>query len=268
MKTLQNTSLTMLVLALLAMTILSSCGGSRNGDLQIDESAFPSQPGSDTTSVSSTSPTADEAEVLKLLGINQNKEKASEAAAPSVATNVNQEKKKIQGLEDTLNKKDVEIANLRAELTAREKKLNDLQKQAESPSILKSPSTSFLSSGTFKEKYNQALALYNNGNYQQAIGAFNELLALNESNSLVDNCQYWKGESYYGLGDYNQAILEFNKVFMFNDSNKLDDAQLKLGLCYIQLGDKQKARGELEKLLANYPDSEYIERAQRYLSQL
>ncbi len=268
MKTLQNTSLTMLVLALLATTILSSCGGSRNKDLMIDESAFPNQPGSDTTSVSSTEPTTDESEVLKLLGINQNKEKAKEEASPSVATNLNQEEKKVQDLQDTLNNKDVEIANLRAELASRENKLNDLQKQAKSASILSSPSTSLRTGGTFKEKYNQALALYNNGNYQRAIDAFNGLLALNASNSLVDNCQYWKGEAYYGLGDYNQAILEFNKVFMFNDSNKLDDAQLKLGLCYMQLGDKQKARSEFEKLLANYPDSEYVERAQRYLSQL
>jgi len=268
MKTLQNTSLTILVLSFLAMTIFSSCGSSRNRDLMIDESAFPSQPGSDTTSVSSTEPTTDEAEVLKLLGINQSKEKATEAASPSVAANLNQEEQKVQDLEDTLNKKDVEIANLRAELTARAKKLNELQKKAKSTSILSSPPASFPSGGTFKEKYNQALELYNNRSYQQAIDLFNELLALNESNSLVDNCQYWKGESYYGMGDYNQAILEFNKVFMFNDSNKLDDAQLKLGLCYIQLGDKQKARSEFEKLLANYPDSEYVERAQRYLSQL
>jgi len=271
MKTLQNTSLTILLLALLATTIFSSCGSSRKQDLMIDESAFPSQPGSDTTSVSSTKPTTDEAEVLKLLGINQNTAKTPEAASPTVAAktaNVNQEEQKIKNLEDTLNKKDVEIANLRAELSSREKKLDELQKKAKSVSVLSSPSASFPSSGTFKEKYNRALELYNNRKYQQAIDIFNELLALNESNSLVDNCQYWKGESYYGMGDYNQAILEFNKVFMFNDSNKLDDAQLKLGLCYIQLGDKQKARSEFEKLLANYPDSEYVERAQRYLSQL
>ena len=85
---------------------------------------------------------------------------------------------------------------------------------------------------------------------------------------LSDNCQYWIGESYYGLRNYNQAIAEFEKVFSFANSNKIDDAQLKLGVCYLRLGDKAQARNEFDRLLSAYPSSEYKPVAQRYIARL
>ena len=97
---------------------------------------------------------------------------------------------------------------------------------------------------------------------------FSELINTDPNNSLSDNCQYWIGESYFGMVNYNQAIAEFEKVFSFSSSNKNDDAQLKLGVCYVKLGDLAQARAEFNRLLAVYPKSEYTSIAQKYISKL
>ena len=70
------------------------------------------------------------------------------------------------------------------------------------------------------------------------------------------------------MGRYREAIMAFEKVFTFKFSNKNDYAQFKIGQCYYQLGDKQRARREFQELLDNYPDSELVPRAREYLSKL
>ena len=84
---------------------------------------------------------------------------------------------------------------------------------------------------------------------------------------MADNCQYWIGEVYYALHDYIRSIKEFEKVDSFQGSNKSDDAQFKMGLCYINLDQIDMARNEFEKLIEFYPNSEYYKRAQEYLRQ-
>ena len=42
---------------------------------------------------------------------------------------------------------------------------------------------------------------------------------------------------------------EFQKVFEFTDSDKWDDAQLKLGICYKNMGNGRRAKEEFKKLL-------------------
>jgi TolA-binding protein len=260
----------------LGAVLLMSCAGSREDALVVDDETFE---GESATGASGEAQSSDEAEVLSLLGITKELDETESDATPDstpdsipdsgTSTNIRELESKIQNLEQETQKKNLEMTNLKAELAERDRRIADLRKELSSPSpYAESESRSTGVPATFQTRYDEALAIYNNRQYQRSITMFDELIALNVSNSLVDNCQYWKGECYYGLGDYNQAIIEFQKVFMYNDSNKLDDAQLKLGLCYIQLGDSGMARSELEKLLSNYPDSEYVGIAQSYLSRL
>ena len=62
-----------------------------------------------------------------------------------------------------------------------------------------------------------------------------------------------------------ESINEFSKVFEFADSNKLDDAQYKIILCYINLGDYILAEESLNKLKNNFPNSEYIDKANKLI---
>jgi len=216
---------------------------------------------------------SDEAEVLKLLGITP----AEQAADPEVMRPVPATVETpveltdidvIDDLRKDLDTKDDEISNLRSELADKKARLSklDLNKN-QMPSqghsgTLKHPSVEF------SRDYKEALSVFQDRQYQTALTEFQRLLQSDANNSLSDNCQYWVGECYYGMMNYNQAIVEFNKVFAFTDSNKSDDAQLKLGLCYIQLGDKAQARSELERVLTGYPKSEYTAKAKNYLNKL
>ncbi len=249
--------------------ILISCAGPRDDSILIDEEAFSDN--GEEGSVEDLDTSADEAEVLALLGIT--KDESDGQATPvenSAAENQTAEipqntlKDKIKNLEAQSEEKSAEMSKLKSELSAKEQRIRNLEDKLTKPADTGTARVG----NSFKSQYDQALSLYNSRKYKQALERFNELLNSSVKNDLVDNCQYWKGECYYGLGDYQQAVIEFQKVFAFENSNKFDDAQLKLGLCYLQLNDNAKARSEFEKLLYNYPDSEYAGKAQYYMSGL
>ena len=71
----------------------------------------------------------------------------------------------------------------------------------------------------------------NQNDFENSLNEFLELINLNRTHVLSDNCQYWIGEVYYKQKLFEQSIFEFEKVFSFKDSNKLDDAQYKIILC-------------------------------------
>jgi hypothetical protein len=48
----------------------------------------------------------------------------------------------------------------------------------------------------------------------------------------------------------------------------MDAAQLKLGLCFWRLGDSDRAAQEFERLISDFPESEFIEKAQQFLAKL
>ena len=120
----------------------------------------------------------------------------------------------------------------------------------------------------YREQYIEGLSAYQNGDYQLSLKYFNYLINVDSNHDLADNCQYWIGEVYYGLKDYKRSIKEFEQVFTFSGTNKDDDSQYKLGLCYINIGNKSRAREEFQKLLDNYSNSEYYKKAKQYMQQL
>ncbi len=276
MKAKQYIILLVMMLSFFSVLFLSSCAGTRQEDSSFEDELFGEDEleGIDDMVLSDLDASSDEDEVLRLLGIsednNDNSQSFSQteyAESTNVATRPSGNlEEQVNYLEDEAQRKDIEMSNLKADIAERERRIQELQNQlAQNGGTLPSSGSA---TGSFKGQYEQALNNYRTRNYRTAIQQFDVLLSQNATNTLVDNCQYWKGECYYALSDYNQAILEFQKVFMYGESNKIDDAQLKLGLCYLRLGDKQRSRTEFEKLISNYPDSEFVSRAQTYMSRL
>jgi len=212
----------------------------------------------------------DEDDVLKLLGITPAEKKEPEStsekveeAQPAISD------EEIKKLEDEISEKDGEIKRLTDELHSEKQKSYNLQSQLEAEKVKATQyQNTQPASSSYKQRYDDALDDYNRRRYRDAISKFERLLSTDQTTSLADNCQYWIGECYYGLGDYTRAVAAFEKVFSFTNSNKSDDAQLKLGLCYLRLNDVARAREELERLIGNYPKSEYISVAQRFLNKL
>ena len=116
--------------------------------------------------------------------------------------------------------------------------------------------------------YKDALQLFNEHRYRDAVSQFYALLQINPRHKLADNCQYWIGECYYAQGKYYQAIAEFNKVAAFDAADKKDDAQLMLGLCFLKVGEKNAAQTEFNWLIGAFANSEYVNKAYHYLRRL
>jgi TolA-binding protein len=57
-------------------------------------------------------------------------------------------------------------------------------------------------------------------------------------------------------------------VFEYRNTSKADDAQLKIGLSYLKMGQRGRAKAEFDKLIDRYPGSEYVPRARKYLSEI
>jgi tol-pal system protein YbgF len=180
-----------------------------------------------------------------------------------------------QGFQEQLLENEQLIARLRVENDSLRILVDSLRKalialpilEAEAePSPAPEPTLNLGDTG-YEEAYRQALEIFNQREYSQALALFQSLLERDRKNSLADNCQYWIGECFYAKKDYQRAILEFEKVFSFPKANKDDDAQLKIGLCYLRMNDKESAQRELTRLLSNYPNSEFAGTARKLLTE-
>jgi len=123
-----------------------------------------------------------------------------------------------------------------------------------------------ISEKEFQEKYIESLGAYQNGDMENSLDGFKYLLTIQSNYDLLDNCQYWIGEIYFKMKKYHSAIIEFGKVFDYINSNKHDDSLYKLSKCYINLNNDKQANFELNKLINNYPNSEYVKKAQLILN--
>lgn len=116
--------------------------------------------------------------------------------------------------------------------------------------------------------YRMALDNYREHHYEKAMAQFAEILMRSPDSEWADNAQYWTGECHYGLGKYRQALTAFTKVFAYRKTEKADDAQLKIARCYLGLDEKSKALSSFQKLLDEYPESEYLSKAQKEMQYL
>lgn len=116
--------------------------------------------------------------------------------------------------------------------------------------------------------YSAAFDNFRKRHYDLAIEQFTRLLDAAPRDELADNAQYWTGLSHYQLGKYRQALAAFTKVFVYEKTEKADDAQLMVARCYRALGETGKAREAFQKLVDEYPESEYVSTARREMQDL
>jgi TolA-binding protein len=140
----------------------------------------------------------------------------------------------------------------------------DLEKQIEELHIeLDRAKTPPPPKGNLEGAYRDALRKFMDRRYDEAITAFEALLAAGMPDPLNDNCHYWIGESYFGLKRYQEAVARFDEVLEFEWSNKKDDAQVMIARCYSKMGEMARAKTEYQKLIDTYPASPYIDLARR-----
>ncbi len=157
---------------------------------------------------------------------------------------------------------------LREDIRALEVQINQNRQAGARSADGPGQNTIHLTSDEYRAKYIEALAEYQNGNYDSALSIFNSLLKASRVHDYSDNCQYWLGEIYYAKKDYRRAILEFEKVFDFPGANKADHAMFKLGLCHMNIGENQEAKTIFRNHIENYPNSDRYQRSFEYFNSL
>jgi TolA-binding protein len=287
-----NIKATLLVLTLLSFTffMLNNCAGTKGeGDDSISEEEKAQQQNLDDIEsllgISRSEPAkqppppkkvekkdSDE-EKLKLLETDeltsQQKTTSLSTYAAMSKNDKQQYDKKISKLENQINEKDIIIEDLKAIINRQDAEIQKLTIEKHSSGGYGGSQNIIIgdiSSGEYQSRYDEARAEFEAHNYKAAIQYFESLLASSASHSLSDNAQYWIGECHYALRQYNSAIIDFEKVSTFTNSNKKDDAQFKLGVCYLRKGNKAKAMEEFERLQSDYPKSEYIPKINKVIS--
>lgn len=204
------------------------------------------------------------------LGLLSSEELAAAANQPVDTKKIKELETENSKLKSELNQKNLLISDLKAQVQLQKDRISNVESGSYSTSAAGGYNVSVgdVSSAEYEQKYQEAYDLFNAREYNAASQVFESLLASSVNHSLSDNAQYWIGECHYAMRQYDKAIMDFEKVFTFPKSNKLDDAQFKLGLCYLRKGESSKAREEFQRLLDIYPKSEYLSRAQNHLATL
>jgi tol-pal system protein YbgF len=117
-----------------------------------------------------------------------------------------------------------------------------------------------------KDVYMDAYQAYKNGRTVEAREKFATLLKDYPTSEYADNSRFWIAESYYKDGNYEDAILSYEEMLKKNPkSDKVPGALLKQGLAFFELKDEKTGKIILEKLIQAYPDSEQAKVAKKKL---
>ncbi|MCB5263146.1 MAG: tol-pal system protein YbgF [Candidatus Cloacimonetes bacterium] len=120
-----------------------------------------------------------------------------------------------------------------------------------------------------RNEYEAGRLEYNNGNYDQAIQQLETFISRYPNSDYAGNAYYWKGESKYAKSEWSQALKEFQVVVSrYPNSWKVADSQLKIGMCYVNMGNHAEARAALNNLKREYPYYGRMDLVNSYLSQL
>lgn len=117
--------------------------------------------------------------------------------------------------------------------------------------------------------YDNALSDYNSAKYQLAMGEFQDYLKFYGTTDLAGNAQFYIGDINYRQGNFDQAVKAFDAVLQnFPGGNKAPAAQLKKGQALIQMGDKAGAANEFKALINRYPKTPEAAQAREQLRHL
>lgn len=172
-------------------------------------------------------------------------------------------KSRMDDLNQQIGQKEGEINTLRTALDEKNETVTTLQTQ-----LTTAPAPSNGSSASFSRAYEEALSQFYAKRYSEAITQFNTLVAQFPDHSLASNCVYWIGEAYFGSGNHREAANAFNRVLSYPRSLKKDDALLMLGRAHMQLNQKEEARQAFDRLIKEFPTSEFVAKAEEWLNRM
>jgi len=120
-----------------------------------------------------------------------------------------------------------------------------------------------------KAFYDDAYAVFKRGDYSSARKKFTKFITAFPQSTFRVNALFWIAECSYKEKQYEEAIIKYDQIITKYPHNpKIPSALLKQGFSFLMLGDKTDGKIILEKVIADYPDSDQAEIARRKLKVL
>ena len=168
-------------------------------------------------------------------------------------THVDQISGQIQSLNDTLDELKARLAKVSKQLEdmqaaqqnvaaqqSQQTQQQQQQAQAPPPDVL----------------YNNALRDYNAAKNDLAAQEFADYVKYYPNTDLAGNAYFYLADLEFRQGNYQQAVKDYDQVLQnFPTGNKAPAAQLKKGFALLELGQKDSGIAELRRLIQRYPRS-------------
>ena len=120
-----------------------------------------------------------------------------------------------------------------------------------------------------QEVYNMAYSDYLKGNFLLAIDGFQIYVDHFPKSPFADNAMYWIGECYFSQKDYEKAIGQFNDLIVnYPQSDRIPASYLKKGICLTEIGRKDEALSIYKLLISKYPLEEETKIAQQKIKEM
>ena len=130
---------------------------------------------------------------------------------------------------------------------------------------------------TAEDRFQEAMELFDDGDYQAAIDQFSVITLQHQGSSVADDAQFHLGECRFERHEYLLAAFEYQQLRRNMPASSLvAQAQYKLALCYYNLSPKSsldqqytlKAIDEFQRLVEYYPGSEYAPFGEEKIAEL
>src|SRR5580700_4075623 len=155
----------------------------------------------------------------------------------------------IQALNDTMDE-------LKARLGKVSKQLEDMQSTQQSLAAQQAQQQQQAQVPPPDVLYNNGLRDYNAGKNDLATQEFTDYIKYYPNTDLTGNAYFYLAEIQYRQGNYQEAVQNYDQVLQnFPSGNKAASAQLKKGFALIELGKQDDGVTELRHLLQRYPHS-------------
>jgi tol-pal system protein YbgF len=152
----------------------------------------------------------------------------------------------IQALNDTMDELKVRLAKVSKQLEDMQAAQQNLNAQAAQTPPPQAPPPDVL--------YNNALRDYNGGKTDIASQEFGDYIKYYPNTDLAGNSYFYLAEIQFKQGNYQQAVQNYDQVLQnFPGGNKAASAQLKKGQALVQLGQKDDGIRELRHVIQRYP---------------
>ena len=111
--------------------------------------------------------------------------------------------------------------------------------------------------GFDSDLYIQGMYAYQCGNFATALNYFDDLNLQSAEIEKIENVLYWTADAYLQMHDYEKAHVTLDQLLSHKKSTMVDDALVKKGLLYKELGDMNLALNTFKKVVVGHPESEY-----------